>query len=124
VEGAKPQGVDQVIIDRLGIITESQSKGTAGLERSFVQRSKDLSVDVIEWRSARPMKAMEILSSLSDLNQPTLNDSQRVRVLSKVFLQCCPDIVGVPVPVGEKVDDHALLVLHLICALRAVRALM
>ena len=106
---------------RLGIITESQSKGTAGLERPFVQRSKDLSVDVIESRSARPMKVMEILSSLSDLNQPTLNGSKRVRVLPKVFLQCCRDIVGVPVPVGEKADDHALLVLHLICTLRAVR---
>jgi hypothetical protein len=65
MEGAKPQGGDQVILDRLGIITESQSKRTAGLERPFVQRSKDLSVDVIEWRSARPMKVMEILPSLS-----------------------------------------------------------
>jgi hypothetical protein len=122
MEGEKPQGVHQVIRDRLGIITELQSKGTAGLERPFVQRSKDLRVDVIDWRSARPMKIMEILSSLSDLNQPTLNGSQRVRVLSKVFVQCCRDIVGVPVPVGEKADDHALLGLHLISTLRAVRA--
>jgi hypothetical protein len=111
-----------VIIDRLAIITESQSKGTAGLERPFVQCNKNLSVDVIEWRSARPMKVIEILSSLSDLNQPTLNGSQRVRVLPNVFLQCYRDLIGVPVPFGEKPNDHALLGLHLICPLWAVKA--
>jgi hypothetical protein len=105
-----------VMIDRLEIITESHSKGTAGLERPFVQRSKDLSVDVIRWRSARPMKVMEILSPLSDLNQPTLNGSEHVGVLPKVFVQCCPEIFG------EKADDHALPALHLICTLRTVRA--
>jgi hypothetical protein len=49
-----------------------------------------------------PIGVMKILSSSSDLNQPTLNGSQRRGVLPKVFLQRRRDFVGVPVPVGEK----------------------
>jgi hypothetical protein len=104
-----------MIIDRLGIAAKSQSKGTAGLERTFFQGDKNLSIDIVQQRSSRPMKVMKILSSSSDLNQPTLNGSQSVGVLRKVFLQRRGDFAGVPVPVGEKADDHALFVLHLRC---------
>jgi hypothetical protein len=42
--------------------------------------------------------------------------------LPKVFLRRRRAFVGVPVPVGEKADDHALLVLYLTCTLEAVKA--
>jgi hypothetical protein len=58
------------------------------------------------------MKIVKILSSPSDLNRPTLNGSKRVGFLSEVLLQRRRDFVGIRVPVGGKVDDRALLVLH------------